>query len=128
MSAIREQLAERGVAVVVCSFAEPQKLKRYQEHFQWPFALVADPNRTVYRAMGLGSLSWRQLLAWRSLKLYLRLICKGRKVRGPDGADVHQGGGDFLIDRDGVLLFAHRSEEPADRPTNEQLLAAVAAA
>jgi len=39
-----------------------------------------------------------------------------------DGADIFQSGGDFLLDCDGKVLFAHRSKDPADRPTVEALL------
>lgn len=126
MIAIASELAEQSVRVVVCSFAEPERLKRYQEVHRWPFQLLADPNRTVYRALGLGRLTWRQLFRWKSVKLYFELIRKGRRLQSAESADVHQGGGDFLIDRSGAILFAHRSQEPADRPTNQQLLAAIA--
>jgi hypothetical protein len=37
---------------------------------------------------------------------------------------VLQLGGDFLLDRAGRLVFAHRSANPADRPTMAALLAA----
>jgi hypothetical protein len=36
--------------------------------------------------------------------------------------DIYQSGGDFLIDHDGRILFAHRSRDPADRPSAERLL------
>ena len=36
--------------------------------------------------------------------------------------DYYQAGGDFLLDRQGNLLFAHRSHDPSDRPSVEKLL------
>ena len=36
--------------------------------------------------------------------------------------DIQQAGGDFLVDRGGNILFAHRSRDPSDRPTPEKLL------
>ena len=41
----------------------------------------------------------------------------------PEGEDALQLGGDFLVDRDGGILWAYRSVDPTDRPTVEQLLA-----
>ena len=37
----------------------------------------------------------------------------------------YQAGGDFLVDRKGNILFAHRSQDPADRPPIEKLLEAI---
>jgi hypothetical protein len=42
-----------------------------------------------------------------------------------EGDDIYQSGGDFLIDRNGNILFAHRSQDPADRPAVAQLLQAL---
>jgi hypothetical protein len=39
--------------------------------------------------------------------------------------DIYQAGGDFLLDRDGNILFAHRSQDPADRPAATRLLEAI---
>ena len=44
--------------------------------------------------------------------------------RGGPG-DIHQLGGDFLLDRSGRLMLAHPSTDPADRPTVQQLLDAL---
>jgi hypothetical protein len=38
------------------------------------------------------------------------------------GDDIYQAGGDFLLDRDGNILFAHRSQDPSDRPSASRLL------
>jgi hypothetical protein len=38
------------------------------------------------------------------------------------GADIYQSGGDFLLDRDGNVLFAYRGKDPADRPPMAVLL------
>jgi hypothetical protein len=56
------------------------------------------------------------------LKLYLKLAREGRTRTNYGKEDIYQGGGDFLLDRAGNILFAHRSEDPADRPPVEKLL------
>jgi len=45
----------------------------------------------------------------------------GRRWRGIQG-DSRQLGGDFIVDRRGVLRFAHRSHDPADRPDIDTLI------
>ena len=97
-------------------------LVRYQEYHQWPFAILADPDRRAYEAFALPRLSWRQVFSPATLKLYFRLLRQGKKRQKYGGDDIRQAGGDFLIDRAGNILFAHRSREPADRPTPARLL------
>jgi hypothetical protein len=50
------------------------------------------------------------------------LLREGKKREDYGKDDIYQSGGDFLIDRDGNVLFAHRSRDPADRPTAAELL------
>ena len=107
------------------SFAEPARLVRYQEHHQWPFTMLADSERQAYRAFALKRLSWFQVFAPAALKLYWKLLRGGMTPEHYEGDDIYQSGGDFLIDRNGNILFAHRSQDPADRPSVIELLQAI---
>ena len=107
------------------SFSEPATLVHYQEHHQWRFPILADPERTAYRAFELERLSWHRVFSLATLKLYLKLFRKGLVRQDYGESDVYQAGGDFLIDRNGTILFAHRSDEPADRPSVSILLKAI---
>jgi hypothetical protein len=125
---VREQHAEfdrRGVVIAVISFAEPAKLAGYQEHHQWPFMMLADPERRAYQAFALRRLSWFQVFSPAALKLYWKLLRGGMKPEHYEGDDIYQSGGDFLIDGNGNILFAHRSQDPADRPSAAKLLQAI---
>jgi hypothetical protein len=125
---VRQQRVEfdrRGVTVAVVSFAQPAKLVRYQEHHQWPFIMLADPERKAYEAFALKRLSWFQVFSPAALKLYWKLLRSGMKQERYEGDDIYQSGGDFLIDGGGNILFAHRSQDPADRPAVARLLMAI---
>ena len=122
MTAFKDHFESRGVSIVVVSFAEPERLVRYQEHHKWPFAVLADPERTAYDAFALKRLSWLQVFSPATVKLHWRLRREGKMREDYGRDDIYQGGGDFLIDRDGNLLFAHRSRDPADRPAVTKLL------
>jgi hypothetical protein len=125
---VRQQRVEfdrRGVTVAVVSFAQPAKLVRYQEHHQWPFIMLADPERKAYEAFALKRLSWFQVFSPAALKLYWKLLRSGMKQERYEGDDIYQSGGDFLIDRKGNILFAHRSQDPADRPAVARLIMAI---
>jgi predicted dithiol-disulfide oxidoreductase (DUF899 family) len=122
VQAAQDELQRRGVAVAVVSFAEPKKLARYQERHHWPFPIFADPERAAYRAFTLKRLSWFRVFSPATLKLYWKLLREGRVGADYGGEDIYQGGGDFVLDRAGNILFAHRSKDPADRPAVRELL------
>jgi peroxiredoxin len=109
------------VGILVISFAEPEKLAAYQERHQWPFAILADPKRTAYRAFTLRRLSWFRVFSVSTIWQYLKLLRRGMVLRGYGKDDIYQGGGDFLIDTRGNILFAHRSQDPSDRPLVSRL-------
>ena len=97
-------------------------LLQYQQSHAWPFDIFADPKRLAYRAFRLGRLSWSHVFSVATLKLYLKLMRKGMTRENYGNEDIYQAGGDFLLDRAGNILFAHRSQDPADRPSVEKLL------
>ncbi|HEX6801113.1 MAG TPA: SelL-related redox protein [Candidatus Binatia bacterium] len=125
VNAFKREFDRRDVKVVVVAFSEPTTLVHYQEHHQWHFPILADPERKAYQAFGLERLSWHRVYSLATLKLYLKLFRKGLVRQDYGESDVYQTGGDFLIDRNGKILFAHRSDEPADRPSVSTLLKAI---
>jgi peroxiredoxin len=119
------EFERRGVAVAVVSFAEPANLIPYQQRHQWPFDIFVDPARKAYEAFDLKRLSWLHLFSPSTVKLYLKLLRSGMKRENYGKDDIYQGGGDFVLDRSGHILFSHRSQDPADRPTVTELLQAI---
>ena len=87
--------------------------------------MLADPDRKLYQAFALERLSWFRVFSRATLKLYLKLYRKGLPQHDYGKEDIYQTGGDFLINRSGQVLFAHRNEDPADRPTMGRLLKAI---
>ena len=87
--------------------------------------MLADPKRIAYQAFALKRLSWFRVFSPSTLRLYFRLLLEGKKLQSYGKDDYYQAGGDFLIDREGNILFAHRSQDPADRPPIEKLVEAI---
>lgn len=125
MQSLKGEFARRGVAIAVVSFAEPATLIHYQEQHRWPFTILADPDRVAYGAFALRRLSWLRVFSPATLKLYWKLLREGMKREDYGKDDIYQSGGDFLLDSEGNLLFAHRSQDPADRPPGAKLLEAI---
>jgi peroxiredoxin len=122
VKSLKEEFAKRGVSVVVVSFAEPAKLNQYQQYHRWPFTMLADPQRAAYELFTLKRLSWFHVFSPSTLKMYLKLLREGVRRQDYGKDDIYQAGGDFLLDRDGHLLFAHRSQDPTDRPAAKKML------
>ena len=87
---------------------------------QTDFQFLFDHEKKAYQVYGLE----RSLLRSWSPKIWLeyaKLLSQGRKWRGIQG-DSCQLGGDFIIDRSGIIRMAYRSYDPADRPAVDQIL------
>jgi peroxiredoxin len=122
----RDRLAAAGISVLVVAQAEPKNVAWWTAKHPQPFPIVSDHNRTAYRAFGLGRVSWLHFIRPDVLLGYLWVIVRGWRVRKPvRGEDVLQLGGDFVLDRDRRLVFAYPSRAATDRPSAEQILAAV---
>ena len=125
MKSCKAEFDRRGVSIVVISFAKPATLVEYQKYHNWPFTILADPDRKAYHAFSLKRLSLLRVFSPQTLALYFKLLHEGKKLKNYGKDDFYQGGGDFLVDADGQILFEHRSQEPADRPPIEALLGAI---
>ena len=126
---MREQLGEferRGARVLIISFGTPEQTAHYKKMLDLPFPVASDPSAAAYRAFGLESGSLWQLWHPRVLLLYASLLWKGLALRRPDSEeDLAQLGGDFVLDADRRIVFAHRSRRPDVRPSVAQILASI---
>lgn len=110
--------------VVLVSFAQGEPLRAFAKELDLPFPVLSDPQRQAYRAYGLRKGGLWAVFGPKIVGAYLGLLLRGRRFRGIQG-DPFQLGGDFIIDAEGIIRFAHRSADPVDRPSPEQLLQAV---
>ncbi len=115
-----------GGEVLVVSFTPPPKVAAYLARYELPFAVVSDPDLAAYKSFGLERTTVGSLFRPSVIFHYLKLIFRGWLPRKPGrGEDVLQLGGDFVLDRERRLVYAHPSQEPTDRPTNDELLDAI---
>jgi len=85
----------------------------------WP--LLIDHDRTLYQAYGMHQGTWWNLYGPPAVGIYLKLLRRGRRLKRP-GSDIHQLGGDVLIDPDGIVKIHYVGVGPADRPEISVLL------
>ena len=124
MAQLRQHTAEiesLNAQVVVISFGPARGAQAWLEETGAPFTLLLDPDRAAYRAYELEH-SFVRSWGPRVWSRYAQLLLAGRAWRGIQG-DSGQLGGDVIVDTNGIIRFAHRSHDPADRPSIRQLLA-----
>lgn len=111
-----------SVHIAVVTFAQAGELAAHRAHLGLEFPMLADPERRIYQRFGLGQGSIREVWNPGTLRLYARLLIRGRRLRRPRH-NTRQLGGDFVIDTDGRLLAAFRPRSPDDRPSIDDLAA-----
>jgi hypothetical protein len=127
VDAARDRLAAAGCCVLVVCQAKPDVLTRYLSRQSWHVPVVCDPDRAAYVAFGLERTGWLTFFRPRVLWGYFRGMVRGYRVKRPHaGEDVLQLGGDFVLDRNRRVAYAHPSADPADRPAIAKILKTIA--
>lgn len=113
-------LKEHNTRVAVISFGTFAGIKAWLQETSVPFDFFLDPKLIAYKAYGLE----RSLIRSWGPKVWLtyaRLLLSGHRWRGIQG-DSAQLGGDFIVDRNGIIRLAYRSHDPTDRPAIKELV------
>ena len=99
---------------------EPALLRTFKQQFQFPFICLSDPKQDAYSAFHCPRGRLRDIIGpvmwWRAIMSLFR-----HGLGRPRG-DVTQLPGSFVIDRDGIIRFAHRSRHSADWASPQQLV------
>jgi peroxiredoxin len=126
VKAIYPQIQEAGGDVLVISFTPPAKVAAYLAKYPMPFPVVSDPELRAYHSLGMGRTTWGSMLRPAVIGRYLLKMLRGWLPKKPgEGEDVLQLGGDFVLDGNRRLVYAHPSKNPTDRPAAAELLHAV---
>ncbi|MDP1715802.1 MAG: peroxiredoxin-like family protein [Anaerolineales bacterium] len=122
LCARQDEFSQLNTRVFIISFGTLPALHKWMNETCASFDVLFDPDRNVYRAYQLErSLlrSWSPRTIWTVAKLLLA----GRKwISKQDDSDTSQLGGDFIVDKNGILRLVHPSHDPADRPPVDDLL------
>lgn len=124
-----DELKWLGLHVLVVSFCpDAQTAQRWDEEVGSPFLHLIDPSLEVPGHAGRAYQTWgfrksfQGVWSPEALRFYSDETLKGHQLHPSHGQDVHQMGGDVLLDQQGVVVFRHYSQTSQDRPSVEQLL------
>lgn len=93
-----------------------------------PFDCLGDPERAGYHAVGLERGPAREYIGPQLAKGFLRAARHGHITTGnPQGGDVAQRPGTFVVSPEGRVLYAHYHKDSADNPRVDDVLAALRA-
>ena len=84
--------------------------------------MLVDQERKLYCAVGLGK-SMYKVWGVGSMTFYAEQLCAGKAfVAGEKDDDLHQMGGDYIIDRQGKMSLVYPSKVSTDRPSVDHLV------
>jgi peroxiredoxin len=123
----RERFERAGATISLIALGPHTRAQLFCDERHVPFECLSDPSQDAYRAYGLERGNNRQLFGPQLLLKYARaLLRKDVEVAKLSGDDYRQMPGVFVIDRTGVIRYAHRNRDVADNPPNDELLEALA--
>jgi peroxiredoxin len=120
----RDELDRLGAVVAAVSFEPAARAAAYAQREGWPYPILSDPDRRAYAAFGLPRARPWQIWNWGMVGVYTRGLLHGRLPR-LRRADFSQLGGDVVLAPDGRVVYLHRGRALADRPSIEEIMAAV---
>lgn len=112
-------LAGSAVGLVAVGFSPPDGLAPLAGHLGWTGLFLSDPDRLVYRALGLPRAPVWQVYSPGTMLRYARAAARGRRLpRAVE--DTRQLGGDAVV-VDGTAVRRWRPRTPDDRVAPEVL-------
>jgi peroxiredoxin len=90
---------------------------------EYDFDCLVDPERNLYRALGVERIALNQWLRISTWRKYLR--SRGEAEQGKITGDPLQAPGVTVVDTDGVVRYLHRGVTLADYPDLDEVLTAV---
>jgi hypothetical protein len=113
-----------GATVVAVGFSPGEALAELAGELEWPWPFLADPERALYRRLGMERAPLRQVFTPAAVRRYREAAAQGREVHKPV-EDPRQLGGDAVAVH-GRVVWLRRQASPDDRPSVDTLLDAVA--
>ena len=118
------KIEEAGGRLVVVTPQSAARADAWREAVSLGDALViADPERTLYQALGARRPRPLWVLRPRVATAGVRALLAGERVGVTRGDDPRQLGADVVLDRDGRIAFLHLAADAADRTPPGELVA-----
>jgi peroxiredoxin len=119
----KERFAEAGAVVALITFRPAAEAAAFctSRGVDDSFVCLSDPETAAYQAYGLARGTHAEVFNAHVAARGLRALLQGHLAGMPKG-DAYQMPGVFIVDRQGILRYAHRHKDIADNPTNYAML------
>lgn len=119
-----DEITAAGVQEVVVFHSTVAVMRSHQPNY--PFAVIADPNKTLYEEFGVGKMSPGLMLSPRSWLTAVGALARAPSLHGAAGrGEEHLGlPADFLIAQDGELRSRRYGKRVDDHWSVDELLSA----
>lgn len=105
------------------TFAPYAQAEKYWQDLGFPWPLLLDENRELYRGYGMYRAGFWDIWGPRTWLAYLKELSHGNLPKNISGSgDIHQQGGDVLIDDQGIVRLHHVGSGSSDRPPVQAIL------
>jgi peroxiredoxin len=120
----QDEFAKLDTHVYIISFSTLPALQQWMNDVCGTFTVLLDHDRVVYKAYQLERSRWR---SWhpRVVWVYIKRWFQQGEFYDSHGDDTSQLGGDFIVDKNGILRFIHPGHDPSDRPSVDELVKAL---
>lgn len=125
MGEAHEEFRKAGADVVAIFQYRAEPTYNFCRKRDVPFDCLGDPEREGYHAVGLERGPAKEYIGPQLAKGFLRAARHGAFGGSPQGGDVAQQPGTFVVSPEGKVLYAHYHRDSADNPPMDDLLAAV---
>jgi alkyl hydroperoxide reductase subunit AhpC len=125
LCARQQEFADLNTRVFIISFGTFPGVQQWMQEVCSSFTVLLDRERNVYNAYGLERSrlrSWHPRVVW----IYVKRWFQRGEFYDSHGDDTTQLGGDFIVDKNGVLRLVYPSHNPVDRPPVDELLKVLA--
>ncbi len=117
----KNRIDQDNIEVLVITFEEEEHALNYQKEVQIGWPIVVDRPKKLYDYYGMAEAGFWDIWGFSTWKAYFREILLGNMPKR-SGGDIHQRGGDVLIDPEGKVRLHHIGKGPGDRPVIESIL------
>lgn len=92
-------------------------------HQGLPFPALLDPDKNLYRALGISRIPWDQWFRLSTWRRYLRSVRRARQGRLT--GDILQAPGIVIVDSHSIIRYLHRGTTLGDYPPLSEVLDAL---
>ena len=120
----KKRFEKAAARVILVGMGTPSESAEFAGKFNIPFPIIADPQKKLYCKFKLKQMSTLGFFSPSVALKGVAAIVGGHGIGMPQG-DIRQLAGVFIINTAGQIIFSHFSNNPADHPDAETIIAAL---